>query len=147
MLEIREMTEYDIEQVGEIEESIFSMPWSGKSFQEALNKENTIYLVAESDGKILGYCGLWNIIGEGEITNVAVRSEYRRKKIARALLEQLLATGKEKGVEAFTLEVRESNTGAILLYESLGFVHEGIRKNFYEKPQENAIIMWKRQLD
>lgn len=144
MLVIRKMTEDDVDQVGEIEESIFPLPWSKKSFQEAVNRKNTIYLVAESEGEILGYCGLWNIIGEGEITNVAVKTGHRRRKIARGLLEQLMHMGVEEGVEAFTLEVRVSNMAAIRLYESLGFVTEGIRKNFYEKPQEDALIMWKR---
>ena len=84
-------------------------------------------------------------MGEGDITNVVVHPDYRKRGIAYKMLTELLYRGEEKyGIEAYTLEVRESNIEAIRLYERLGFVREGIRKDFYEKPEENALIMWKR---
>ena len=143
MITIRPMREVDLEQVKMIENETFSLPWSKQSFYEGMLKENTIYLVAVKEKKIVGYCGLWNILGDAEITNVAVGKEYRNHKIGRTMLGELLLKGKEQGVKAFTLEVRESNLSAIHLYESLGFQSVGIRKDFYEKPRENAIIMWK----
>lgn len=144
MIVIRQMEKKDLNQVSEIEKSIFSLPWSMNSFMEVLQKENTIYLVAEDGDQIVGYCGLWNILSEGEITNVAVREEYRKRRIGYNLLKELLKQGKDRGIEAFTLEVRESNGGAIHLYESFGFEVAGIRKGFYERPKEDALIMWKK---
>ena len=82
--------------------------------------------------------------GEGEITNVAVAKKFRRRGIGRALMEYMLKEAELLGMESATLEVRISNTPAIRLYESLGFQGEGVRPNFYEKPKEDALIMWKR---
>ena len=85
-----------------------------------------------------------HIVGEGEITNVVTKNTMRGKGIGKQILEKLLEEGAKMGAEAFTLEVRVSNAPAIHLYESLGFVSEGVRKNFYEEPTEDALIMWKR---
>lgn len=87
---------------------------------------------------------LTNIAGEGDITNVAVREQYRGRKIASALMEALLKLGRERyGIKAFTLEVRSQNTAARNLYEKLGFVSKGVRPGFYEKPKDDAVILWK----
>lgn len=137
------MTIQDVEQVAQIEQSIFSMPWSKKSFAETIEKDMTIYVSAKEDDIVVGYCGIWISFDEAEITNVAVAEQARRKNIAFKMLEYLMELAKEKGVTKFMLEVRESNYCAIGLYEKLGFVNVGIRKNFYAKPTENAIIMWK----
>lgn len=145
MIKIRPMEVKDLEQVKAIENKTFSLPWSKQSFCEMIAKKDTIYLVAAEGEKIVGYCGLWNILGQAEITNVAVLKEYRNKKIGQNMLNELLLKGIKQGIEAFTLEVRESNLNAIHLYESLGFEGVGIRKDFYQKPTENAVIMWKRQ--
>lgn len=144
MVKIRRMTREDLEQVAKLEKEIFSMPWSYQSFQNALDREDTIYLVAEEDGRVAGYCGLMQILEEGDITNVAVDSSYRRCHVAQSMLSQLFCLARERGVEQITLEVRESNKAARGLYQKLGFLEEGIRKNFYEKPTEHAVIMWKR---
>lgn len=144
MIIIRLMQEKDIEAVSEIETYTFSMPWSPKSFLEAIRREGNIYLVAEYRGNIVGYCGLWKIEEEADITNVAVDSEWRGLRIGKTMLLQLIIEGKKAGIESFTLEVRESNTVARNLYESLDFESVGMRKNFYVKPTENAIIMRKR---
>ena len=100
--------------------------------------------MAEEDGKLLGGCGLLLIAEEGNITNVVVVPEARRRGVAMGMLTHLLAAGDREGLTAYTLEVRVSNQAAIALYEKLGFVSEGIRPNFYEKPTEDAMIMWKR---
>ena len=94
--------------------------------------------------RLVGNCGVRNIVGEGEITNVAVDVDYRGQGIAQRLMKALLARGTEMGITAFTLEVRNGNEPAVRLYESLGFVQEGLRRNFYENPKEDARIYWKR---
>lgn len=142
-LNIRRMEEGDLDQVCAIEEETFSMPWSRKSFQETISYYHTLFLVAELDGEIAGYCGCYQSLEEAEITNIAVRRQLRGHGIGRRLLKELMRLGKEQGAFAYTLEVRVSNRAAIHLYESLGFVSFGVRKNFYEKPREDAMIMWR----
>lgn len=144
MITIRYMQEADIEEVAAIEESIFSMPWSADSFRDSMTLEHTIYLTAEVDGSIAGYCGMYKFFHEGEIVNVAVASEYRKQGVAQTMLTELMRLGTESEVDTFLLEVRESNQAARSLYEKLGFTQMGVRKNFYEKPVENAIVMWKQ---
>lgn len=131
-------------QVAAIEKANFSVPWSMESFRESMELEHTIYLVAEEEENIMGYCGMYRVFNEGEIVNVAVAEAYRRKKVASQLLKQLFVESSELKVDNFFLEVRESNQPAIQLYKKFGFTEAGIRKNFYEKPRENAIFMWKR---
>ena len=143
-MEIRHMCEKDLEQVVEIEKSIFSLPWSFEAFRDSFSLEHTIYLVAVEQEKVVGYCGMYHVFNEGEIVNVAVASECRRQNVAKRLLERLFFESVKKGVDNFFLEVRESNEPAIALYEHFGFEKAGIRKNFYQRPKENAIVMWKR---
>ncbi len=140
---IRQMEEADLSQVCAIEEETFSMPWSRKSFQETISYYHTLFLVAELEGKIAGYAGCYQSLEEAEITNIAVKRELRGQGIGRKLLMELMRLGKERGAFAYTLEVRVSNQAAIHLYESLGFISFGIRKNFYERPREDAMIMWR----
>lgn len=140
---IRRMEEGDLSQVCAIEEATFSMPWSRKSFQDTLSYYHTLFLVAELGGEIAGYCGCYQSLEEAEITNVAVKEKLRGQGIGKMLLAELMRLGREQGAFAYTLEVRVSNQAAIHLYESLGFVSFGIRKNFYEKPKEDAMIMWR----
>lgn len=145
MLEIRSMTEEDLEAVAGLEKEIFSMPWSVQGFSQSLNQNHTLYLVAVVDGKLAGYCGLMQILEEADITNVAVAVPYRRQQVGRRMLEELIYQAEIRGVCKITLEVRKSNGAARSLYQKLGFEEEGIRKNFYEKPTEDAVIMWRRR--
>ena len=139
---LRRMMEKDVEKVAQMEKQIFSTPWSKESFIESLKQSYSYFFVA-CEEEIVGYCGVHNLGGDGEITNVAVSEACRGQKIATKLLEYAMEQTMEEGVEAFTLEVRASNMPAIRLYENLGFVNGGVRKNFYENPTEDAIIMWK----
>ncbi|PXV86735.1 ribosomal-protein-alanine N-acetyltransferase [Lachnotalea glycerini] len=141
---IRLMTDRDIEQVSKIENETFSMPWSKDAFREFLKRKDTIYIVAEVNNEIVGYCGLWNIVQEGNINNFAVNKQYRKKHIGFEMLTKLIEIGNEQRINAYTLEVRQSNVAAIRLYHKIGFREDGIRKNFYESPREDAIIMWYR---
>lgn len=148
---IREMQREDLEEVTALEAACFSMPWRYKDFAEVLTNPNRCYLVAETDSvteaapdRILGGCMLTHIVGEGDISNVAVRERYRNRKIASALLSALLKLGTERyGILSFTLEVRSKNIPARRLYEKHGFVSKGVRPDFYEKPKDDAIIMWR----
>ena len=144
-LVIRQMNDADVEAVAKIEEATFSMPWKPDDFRDMIRWDNMTYLVAELGGMIIGGAGMRNILGDGEITNVAILSKYRGMGYGKRLIAALLKAGRELGAKDFTLEVRVSNTPAIRLYESLGFVSEGVRPNFYERPTEDALIMWKRE--
>lgn len=143
-IEIRELREEDIGVLAEIESESFSMPWSEKDFGELLKHDYCFYLVALADEKVVGCCGYTDTLGEANIDNVVVAEGYRNMGVAQKLMEELIRRGAEKRIHAFTLEVRVGNAAAIHVYEKFGFVSEGIRPNFYEKPAEDALIMWRR---
>ena len=142
-IEVRKLQDTDIEELSRIEAESFSMPWSAEDFRGLLTREYCLYVVAEADGHIAGCAGLTDSFHEGNIDNV-VTPEYRNLGIGGKMLEELLRLGNERGITAYTLEVRVSNAPAIRLYEKFGFVSEGIRPKFYEKPTEDAMIMWRR---
>lgn len=152
---VRRMRQEDLVEVTALEASCFSMPWKYRDFEEVLSNQNRVYLVAEAEpgkeepaDRILGGCMLTHIAGEGDISNVAVHERYRNNGIADALLSELLRTGTvQYGIAAYTLEVRSQNIPARRLYEKHGFVSRGIRPNFYEKPKDDAVIMWREQAD
>lgn len=149
-IRVRRMTAEDIAQVLEVERASFSDPWSAESFAATLLLPYAHYYVAEAetDGgalKIVGECGVRDIFGEGEITNVAVHPGWRGLGIAAMMLGTLLEESRQKGMKAFTLEVRAGNRPAVRLYRKFGFHTEGIRADFYEKPVEDALIMWRRE--
>jgi ribosomal-protein-alanine N-acetyltransferase len=137
---VRQMEEKDIDSLVIIEEECFSLPWSKKAFQESYVKDYAYFFVAEIDKEIVGYVGLYKMGNDGDITNIGISSLHRRKGIGYKLMSSVLDFAKRENMEHITLEVRESNIPAIALYEKLGFVKVGIRKDFYEKPVENAII-------
>ncbi|MDO4489546.1 MAG: ribosomal protein S18-alanine N-acetyltransferase [Lachnospiraceae bacterium] len=138
---IREMCMADLEQVVPLEQENFSTPWSEADFAGYLPREEGLFLVAEEKGTLLGYCGVILSPPEGDITNVSVSSGARRRGVGRALVEEMLKRTQELGVDTLFLEVRKSNEAAIALYQKQGFKEVGIRKNYYEKPTEDALIM------
>ena len=144
---IRALQNSDIEALAEIESETFSVPWSKKAFEELLEHSYCFYLVALADGQPVGCCGYTISCGEACIDKVVVAKKHRNQGIAGQMLKELIAAGEDALVEAFTLEVRVSNTTAIHLYEKFGFRSEGIRPHFYEKPVEDAMIMWRRKTD
>lgn len=144
MLQIVELCREDLDQVSKIEAECFSMPWSRKSLEEVLDNPRAFYVTAREEGNIIGYCGAYVVLDEADINQVAVVQSYRGQGVGRKMMHALLERLKQTGVKAVTLEVRAGNQPAIALYEALGFQTEGIRKNFYEKPVEDALIMWKR---
>lgn len=143
---IESMTVDDIAQVAEIERQIFSIPWSEKAFRDSMESDNTIYIVAKENDNVAGYAGMYLSFEEGNITILQLNPLSRRKGIGEKVVRDILNRAYEKGVRDVFLEVRETNSVAIALYEKIGFKEEGIRKNFYDKPRENALIMWKHNL-
>ena len=141
---MRELQEDDIWELARIESESFSMPWSAEAFRDLLAHSYCNYLVAEADGQVVGCCGCTVICGEANIDNIVVDPARRNCGIAQTMLRELIRRERKSGVEAFTLEVRISNDTAIHIYEKFGFKSEGIRPNFYEKPVEDANIMWLR---
>lgn len=145
-MQIRNMLQIDIEAVAQLEMECFSQPWSKQSLKESLEQPSYRFLVAEKEGQVIGYMGVMIVLDEADVTNVAVTSSYRHQGIGKALVSHMLNVCKQQGVTAMTLEVRESNKTAIRLYEKMGFASVGKRKNFYEKPAEDAVIMWNYSL-
>ncbi len=144
-VEIQRMSPEDIDQVCEIENLSFTTPWSRESFESELSKNNLArYIVAKVDGRVAAYGGMWVVLDEGHITNIAVHPDYRGRKIGEKLVEALLMEAKDNNAGSITLEVRVSNDAARNLYKKLGFEDSGIRKGYYSDTGEDAVIMWKR---
>lgn len=140
---IREATIEDIDFIYEVEKNSFQTPWSKESFENEINNNKfAYYYVLELDNKILGYAGMWVILDEAHITNIAIAPFARGKKLGEALLCHLMDKAKLYGAEKMTLEVRSSNYIAQGLYEKLNFKKTGIRKNYYADSVEDAVIMW-----
>lgn len=138
---LREMLVEDLDQVMKIEESLFAVPWTREGYFTFLTRENSMFLVVEEKGEILGYCGLLMVLDEGDVTNVAVRGDRQREGIGNFLMESLIRLSREQGIRMIHLEVRAGNETAIRLYERLGFVRDGLRKAYYTDPEEDAILM------
>ena len=137
----RLMKDTDVEKVACIEAESIPENWSEQSFRDALNNENACFLICENGNTLKGYIGMWISGEEAEITNVAVDKGFRRIGVGKGLTDKLKEVGIEKGIKSFFLEVRESNEAARKLYEKCGFKEVGLRKGFYSKPKEDAILM------
>ena len=141
---IRQAGPADTADIFEIEKLCFPDPWSKDSIRYELEEnEKAFYLVAEHSGKVVGYMGLWWILDEGHITNVAVRPGYRNRKIAEGIIRVMLEHTIGAGILHHTLEVRRDNQPAINLYEKFGFEVDGVRKGYYQFDGEDALIMWR----
>ncbi|SHJ30499.1 ribosomal protein S18-alanine N-acetyltransferase [Thermoclostridium caenicola] len=141
---IRDMRESDLDAMAAIEQASFSVPWTRNMLEEELSNSRARYRVLEFQGAVVGYIGMWQILDEGHITNVAVLPELRRRGFARRLMQDLVDYAKANGIRSLTLEVRVGNLPAIRLYESFGFQIEGRRKHYYADNNEDALIMWLR---
>ena len=140
-MKIRTLISDDIDAIYQIECNSFSKPWSKNAIEQELENPLAYYVVAEKDSVAVGYAGMWQVMGEGQITNVAVDSGYRGNGIGKDLIKALIHAAKGNQLEVLLLEVRESNMAARGLYEQCGFTQTGLRKNYYEAPVENAILM------
>lgn len=143
MITVREMELDDLDEVLVIENSLFSVPWSANGFFSFLLRDDTLFLVAEEEGRICGFCGVVMVLNEGDVTNVAVAKESQGRGIGRTLMEALVQKTVERGVDTLHLEVRKSNESAIALYKKLAFEEVGLRPRYYEEPVEDAVLMRK----
>ncbi len=141
-LHLREMTPADLANVTGIEAATFPSPWTRGVFKDELAAPNRAWLVADDDGELLGYGGVMVIDDEAHVMNLAVRDDARGHGIGRSLLRTLLDRATEMGALRATLEVRESNLGAIALYQSEGLHTVGVRPGYYADSSEDAVIMW-----
>ena len=132
----------DLDAVCALEEESFSMPWKRADFEKLIEDEGSEYLVIEKEGVVIGAAGYTDQAGVGYINNVVISPRERGNGYSETLLAGVLDSGREKGLFSFTLEVRVSNVPAIKLYERAGFVSAGVRKGFYERPVEDAYVMW-----
>ena len=145
IIRIREMSAEDIDDAYKLEKSnLGKEAWTQKQLLDALTRDDTIYLVAEKAGRVVGLCGVQNTSGDGEVTNVSVAADCRGEGIGYKMVKQLLERGHGIGINDYTLEVRALNAPAIRLYEKLGFKSEGVRPGFYDMPGDDAVIYWKR---
>lgn len=134
----------DVRQMATLDQMCFAAPWSVESFRREIEENAAaLYLVADWNGLIIGYVGLWEIVDEGHITNVAVHPDFRRNGIASQLLKLLITVTEQGGIVSHTLEVRPSNSAAIALYSGFEFHEAGRRKAYYEDNREDALIMWR----
>lgn len=140
----RRMTIEDIDQVLRIEQEAFTLPWTREAFEHEMTTNlYSYYILAETEEKeIVGYCGMWIVMDESHITNVAVTEKMRGLKIGEGLMREAIRVVLEQEVVLMTLEVRVSNDVAKKLYYKLGFQDGGIRKNYYTDTQEDALVMW-----
>lgn len=138
------MCEEHLDGMAELEQACFSMPWSRAMLADELTNSYAMYYVAEdSGGRVAGYAGMHMILDEGHITNVAVSPDMRRRGIASALMDKLLRVAERGGIKHVTLEVRDSNRGAIELYMKKGFKPVAVRKDYYTQPREDGVLMIK----
>ena len=140
MIEIVRMNESHVSAVAELERQNFSEPWPDIAVRGELTNKLALWLVALEDGEVVGYVGSQTVLQEADMMNIAVADTHRRRGIARALVEELI---RQLDAYQLSLEVRSSNAPAIALYEALGFVQVGLRKNYYRKPKEDALILRK----
>lgn len=140
----RKMTIDDIDGVLKIEEEAFSLPWTKDAFmQEMTTNLHAYYVVAENEAhQIVGFCGMWIVMDESHITNVAVTEHVKGQGIGEGLMREAIRVSKEHGVVLMTLEVRVSNTIAQNLYRKLDFQNGGIRKGYYSDNLEDGLVMW-----
>ena len=138
---IQNVREEQLDQIEQLEQLCFSVPWPRDALRRQLPDDNHVFLAATDGGRVLGYVGMMFVLDEGYISNVAVAPAFRRRGIADALIAELLRRADALSLSFVTLEVREHNIPAISLYENCGFVRVGLRKNYYQKPCENAVLM------
>ena len=141
---LTQMQSGHLEKLAELEKICFSsQAWSYKSLEDELTNPTAHFFVAEVDEDVAGYIGMYIVCGHCYVTNVAVFPQYRRQGVARALIKMAMLTADAMETDFISLEVRPSNEAALSLYRSFGFEQNGLRKNYYKNPTEDALIMTK----
>lgn len=139
---VRPATPADADAIVAIERASFAIPWSEASIRRDLaDNPAARVLVAEQDGRVVGYVGLWRVLDEGQVNDVAVLPEFRRRGVGRALVRGMARNARDEGMVRLSLEVRSRNDAAIALYEAEGFVREGLRKGYYADDGDDAVLM------
>lgn len=144
---VRPMEPRDLDEVMQIEQLCFAIPWSRESMESEIRNTVARYMVVEEDGHVRGYAGTWIIIDEGHITNVAVHPDYRKHGYGHAVFGGMIRAAVDVGVKVMTLEVRVSNEAALALYRSFGFKKATIRHKYYEDNGEDAYLMVNDRLE
>ena len=139
MMERSDRSDRQIAEIAEIERQCFATPWTDDQIRNS--DDSTVFFLAKAEGKTVGYGGMYTVLDEGYVTNIGVLPAWRRKGIGAKIVKQLIDFSVEKHLAFLSLEVRVSNTAAITLYEKFGFERVGLRKNFYNAPKEDALIM------
>ncbi len=142
-MEIVRMSEAHVAEIAALERECFSLPWSEASIRSELRNELSLWLVAVEDCRMLGYVGSQTVLGESDMMNLAVRPDFRRRGIGRALVEALCEALRVEKAISLTLEVRASNEAAKALYAALGFTSVGCRPRYYSRPTEDAELFRK----
>lgn len=140
---VRRMTEQDLDRVMAIEQQAFTLPWSRQSYMGELKNQFATYLVCDREAQLAGYVGIWVVFEEAHITNIAVDPKWRGQGLGRVLMEEAEKVARQKKALRILLEVRPSNHAALSLYESMGYMETGRRKEYYSDNGEDAIIMTK----
>ena len=140
---IRTMESADVKAIAELEKVCFSDPWSENSIASELDNRLSYWLVAEEQGRVVGYVGSQSVLDGADMMNLAVAPEFRRQGIGEKLVNALVSYLQQRGILVLLLEVRVSNAPAIALYERLGFEQVGRRPRYYHNPREDALIMRK----
>lgn len=143
MLGLREMKLNDSMQIAELEQEIFTDAWTQEGIEETFSQSHAFIAVAEEDSKIQGYCIIYVVLDEAEIARIGVTEHARCSGVGSGILQFCEAICKEKGVERLLLDVREGNLPARKFYEKHGFLVDGVRKNFYDNPKEDGVLMSK----
>ncbi|MEK3889625.1 ribosomal protein S18-alanine N-acetyltransferase [Bacillus sp. FSL K6-3431] len=142
-ISFKRATELDIDRLVEIEQQSFTVPWPEEAFyNDIVHNRFAVYIMVECNWEVAGYCGMWLVMDEAHITNIALLPQFRGYKLGEALLRKVMFLAKEAGAETMSLEVRVSNKPAKSLYKKLGFQEGGIRKNYYTDNYEDALVMW-----
>lgn len=138
---VRRMRDADVPRVIEIENECYSTPWSEETFRGLLRRRDCDLYVADADATVVGYSVFWSVLDQGELGNVAITTEWRRRSLARLLIDRVFDGARTRGVREVFLEVRVSNDGARSLYTQLGFRQVGRRRDYYSAPIEDALVL------
>lgn len=141
--------EADLDEVAALEAASFSNPWSRDMLARELQNTNVsrVYVMHDNAGRLIAFCGCWLVADELHINTLAVQQDERRRGHATRLLRFVFKEAHAEGARAATLEVRRSNRAALVLYERLGFEIRGVRRSYYQKPEEDALVLWSQRLD
>ncbi len=144
-VDVRGMRVEDVDEVVCIESEAFTSPWQRETFLDLLDRDQVDLLVATLSGEgVIGYAVLWCILDQGELANVALKPAFRGRGLGTRLVERVIEVGRERSIETLYLEVRASNSRAIELYRRLGFEDAGRRRDYYNSPREDALVMMRR---